>query len=127
METETKTLYERLGKEKGITALVDDIVQAHMENPVIGPRFRPYLEDPEGLKETKGHLVTFFCAGSGGEQPYTGRTMEETHRGMNINEAEYMAATDDIMQTLEKHGIDETSQQEVLSIAYSLKEQIMKQ
>ncbi|NHE59216.1 group I truncated hemoglobin [Cyclobacterium plantarum] len=122
-----KTLFERLGGKKGITSLVDDIVEAHMQNPVIQVRFLPYKEDPENLKKIKGHLVDFFSAGSGGNVAYLGRDMETTHRGMNINEEEYMAATDDIMNTLEKHGIDEESQKDVLAIAYSLKEQIMKQ
>lgn len=127
METQTETtLYERLGGEKGITALVDDIVEAHMHNPTIKARFLPYKEDPENLKVIKGHTVSFFCAGSGGHQEYTGKGMENTHRGMNISEAEFMAATDDILQVLDKHGIDETSRKDVLAIVYSLKEQIMK-
>lgn len=127
MEIATQTsLYERLGGRKGITVLVDDIVEAHMQNPVIQPRFIPYKEDPENLKVIKGHLVDFFCAGSGGEEAYTGRDMETTHRGMNISAAEYMAATDDIMKTLDEHGIDEATKKDVLLIAYSLKDQIMR-
>lgn len=127
METTTQvSLYERLGGRKGITALIDDIVEAHMQNPLIQVRFLPYKEDPENLKMIKRHLVEFFCAGSGGEEAYTGRDMESAHRGMNISEAEYMAATDDILKTLDKHGIDEASKKDVLAIAYSLKEQIMR-
>ncbi|MFO7826183.1 MAG: group 1 truncated hemoglobin [Cyclobacterium sp.] len=121
-----KTLYERLGGKKGITSLVNDIVEAHMQNPVIKVRFLPYKEDPENLEKIKGHLVDFFSAGSGGNVAYNGRDMETTHKGMNISEEEYMAATDDIMNTLEKHGIDEESQKDVLAIAYSLKDQIMR-
>ncbi|SHN19999.1 hemoglobin [Cyclobacterium lianum] len=121
-----KTLYERLGGKEGIASLVDDIVEAHMHNPVIQVRFLPYKEDPENLKKIKGHLVDFFSEGSGGNVSYKGRDMETTHKGMNISEAEYMAATDDIMNTLDKHGIDEQSKKDVLAIAYSLKEQIMK-
>lgn len=127
METITQTsLYEKLGGRKGITLLVDDIVEAHMQNPVISPRFLPYKEDPENLKMVKGHLTDFICAGTGGEQTYHGRDMQTTHRGMNISEAEYMAAMDDIMQTLDKHNIDENSKKDVLAIAYSLKGQIIR-
>lgn len=126
MTTETKNLYDRLGSEVGIVALVNDIVEAHMQNPKIKARFLPYSEDPDRLDKIKGHLVTFLCAGSGGTQAYTGREMSDTHRGMNINEEEYMAATDDILNILEKHGIDEESKKDVLAITYSLKEQIMR-
>jgi len=120
-----ETLYQRLGGSSGIDALVTDIVALHMENPVIRARFRPYLETPEKLEITKKHLCAFLEAGSGGTAKYTGRTMRDTHRGMNINEAEYIATIDDILTALRKHGIDEQTQKDVLAIAYSLKEEIL--
>ena len=120
-----ETLYQRLGGSSGINALVTDIVALHMENPVIRARFRPYLETPEKLEITKKHLCAFLEAGSGGTAKYTGRTMRDTHRGMNINEAEYMATIDDILTALRKHGIDEQTQKDVLAIAYSLKGEIL--
>jgi hemoglobin len=116
-----ETLYQRLGGTSGINAIVADIVALHMENPVIRTRFRPYLETPEKMEITKKHLCAFLEAGSGGTATYTGRTMEVTHRGMNISEAEYMAALDDIMDALRKHGIDEQTQKDVLAIGWSLK------
>ena len=121
----SNSLFERLGGSAGINKLVEDIVGLHMENPVIRARFRPYLETPEKLAATKKHLCSFLEAGSGGTAQYTGRSMQDTHRGMNINEAEYMAATDDILSTLRKHGIDEQTQKDVLAIAYSLKGDIL--
>lgn len=119
------TLFERLGGSSGIRALVDDIVALHMDNPTIQARFRPYLEQQEKLEATKRHLCAFLEAGSGGKAQYTGRTMPDTHRGMNISEAEYMAAVDDILAALGKHNIDDQTQKDVLAIAYSLKGEIM--
>ncbi|MBB3232580.1 group I truncated hemoglobin [Halomonas stenophila] len=121
----TATLYERLGGERGIAALVEDIVETHMQNPRIQARFLPYREDPAHLEEVKGHLRDFLSSGSGGPQEYRGRSMPEAHRGMNINEAEYMAAVDDILDVLDRHGIDPQTRLEVLGIAYSLKGEIM--
>lgn len=120
-----ESLYARLGGTKGIHALVDDIVAHHMENPIIRVRFRPYLETPDRLNVVKGHLCAFLEAGSGGSAKYEGRDMRATHRGMNINEAEYMAAVDDILAVLKKHAIDEQTQKDVLAIAYSLKGEIL--
>ncbi|MDR5866159.1 group I truncated hemoglobin [Halomonas koreensis] len=119
------TLYERLGGERGIAELVEDIVAAHMQNPRIQARFLPYREDPARLEEVKGHLRDFLSAGSGGPHEYRGRSMPEAHRGMNIDEAEYMAALDDILAALDRHGIDPQTRLEVLGIAYSLKEEIL--
>ena len=36
---ETKTLFDRLGGTDGITAIVDDVIDAHMNNPAISSRF----------------------------------------------------------------------------------------
>ncbi len=123
---DSKSLFERLGSAPGISKLVDDIVVAHMENPVIGPRFRPILEEPERLAVIKKHTCAFLAMGSGGPADYKGRSMRDAHRGMNIQEAEYMAAIDDILGVLKKNGHDEGTQKDVLAIAYSLKGDILR-
>ena len=51
--------------------------------------------------------------------------MREAHRGMNINEAEFVAAVDDILAVLQKHGIDQSTQKDILAVAYSLKNEIV--
>ena len=56
------SLFDRLGGSPGITALVDDVVSAHMRNPVISARFRPYLDTPERMTVLKGHLCAFLAA-----------------------------------------------------------------
>jgi hemoglobin len=124
--TQKLTLYERLGKRTGIASIVDDIVEAHMNNPVVAPRFQPYRDQAENLKLVKEHTVEFFCAGSGGLEQYTGRDMLAAHKGMNISEEEFIAVLDDILLVLEQHGIDEESRKDVLAIAYSLKNNIIR-
>ena len=120
------TLFQRLGGSSGIKAIVDDVVARHMENPVIRSRFRPYLETPDKIEVVKRHTCQFLEAGSGGPAQYTGRSMHDAHRGMNINEAEYMAAVDDILAALRAHQVDEQAQKDVLAIAYSLKGDILR-
>ena len=119
------SLYERLGASAGIAALVEDIVAAHMANPTIRARFLPYAADPDRLRVIKQHLCAFLEAGSGGPARYSGRSMPDAHRGMNISAGEYMAAIDDILEVLRKHRIDEQTQKDVLAIAYSLKADIV--
>jgi hemoglobin len=122
---DASSLYQRLGGADGIDTLVEDIVAAHMENPVISARFRPYAEDPKRLSEIKDHLRRFLAAGSGGPADYKGRSMPDAHRGMNISIAEYMAAVDDIMDALEKNEIVESARKDVLAITYALKGEIV--
>ncbi len=122
----SQTLYERLGEFTGITKLVDDVVDIHMTNPNVSPRFLPLNEEPERLKTIKQHTVNFFCAGSGGPQEYKGRDMATTHKGMNISEQEFMAVVDDIMEAMDKNNYKEEDKKDVLAILYSLKEGVIR-
>jgi len=123
MENQVKSelLYNRLGGIKGITAIVDDIVENHMSNPAVNARFLPLKDNPEHFAEVRKHLINFLAAGSGGPEEYTGKDMLSSHTGMNISQGEYMHVIDDIMKALNKNSIDEQTQKDVLAIAYSLK------
>jgi len=120
-----KSLFNRLGGTAGITAIVDDVIEAHMNNQAINARFMPYTELPERFAKIRQHTIDFFSAGSGGPIQYTGRDMPTTHTGMNISTAEYVEVMNDIMGVLDKHKIDEASQKDVLAILWSLKEMII--
>lgn len=121
----TKILFERLGGSTGITTIVDEVVEAHMNNPVISVRFLPYKEQPEKLAVIKRHTIDFFSAGSGGPVTYSGRNMPAAHKGMNISPTEYMHVVDDILMVLDKHKVDEASKKDVLFILWSLKNLII--
>ena len=122
----TTSLYERLGRTEGIRALVDTVAAAHLANPVIAKRFMPLAEDPARLKVALRHLADFMEAGAGGPTPYTGKSMIDAHRGMNISGEEYLAAMDDIMGALVKHGIDEGTQKDALAMLYALKPTVVR-
>ena len=119
------SLYERLGASAGIRRIVDGMVDAHLQNPVIRARFQPYIDDPERVEEIKQHICTFFAVHTGGPGTYGGRSMTQTHRGMNIDAAEYMAAIDDTLTTMEGLGHDQETRNEVLAILYPLKSEIL--
>ena len=118
----TASLYDRLGRFEGITRIVHDVMDAHLSNPAIQTRF----QNSKDLDHAKKMAVEFFCAGCGGPEPYTGRDLMVAHRGMNISEQEYMAVMDDILAALGKNGIDQGTQNEVVAILYSLKNQIIR-
>ena len=123
----SKTLYERLGGREGISRIVDDTVEAHMNNPAVNARFLPYKEQPEKLAVIKQHTIEFFSSGSGGPAIYNGKDMVTAHKGMNISPAEYMHVIDDIFAALDKNSISEDTKKDVLSILWSLKGMIVSQ
>lgn len=116
----TTTLYERLGKRSGIEKVVEDIWVNHTSNPIIKNRYAN--SDPVNVKR----LVTeMCCAGFGGPETYTGKDMISSHKGMNINDAEFIAVCDDVLKALEKHNVGKREKDEVLCILYSLKPEVV--
>lgn len=118
----TTTLYQRLGEAVGIARLVDDVMDAHLANPIIKTRF----ENIKDLEHAKRMAREFFCAGSGGPEPYTGKDMLAAHKGLNISEQEYLAAVDDIVGAMNKNNIANDAKNEVIAILYSLKDNIIR-
>lgn len=116
----TKSLYERLGGPAAVQKLARDIVNLHLQNPLIQTRFAA-----SKVEDLVMHVANFIGAGTGGKESYTGRDMPTAHKGMNINERELVAAIDDVLKALKQNGIGEAEQREMLAILYSLKDEVM--
>ena len=116
----TASLFERLGGTEGITAIANDLVDLHVANPRIAPR---YVNSD--LEKVKHLAATFFIAGSGGPSVYEGKDMLSAHKGMNIDNDEFVAVLDDALEALEKNGIGQREKEEVLAILYGLKSEIV--
>ncbi len=116
-----QTLYERLGGTEGITAIASDLVELHMDNPRIATRYSS--SDAASVKHA---AATFFITGSGGPEVYRGQDMLTTHRGMNIDNDEFVAVLDDALAALERNGVGQREREEVLFILYSMKNDIVR-
>lgn len=119
----SETLYDRLGRQDGIDKLVNRVVDLHLQNNVVNPRYRALTD--EETDHAREKTKEFLAAGSGGPVEYTGRSMIETHTGMNVSAAEFVAVVDDIMQAMKDMDYPQPVCDEVLGIAYSLKEEIV--
>ena len=78
------------------------------------------------ISKVKRLAYEFFAMGTGGPETYTGRNLLDTHRGMNINEQEFMEVVDDILNALELNNINQNEKDEVLVILYSMKNEIVR-
>ena len=115
------SLYERLGGTDGIRAIASDLVDIHLRNPRIAPRYAA-----SDVAKVKHAAATFFIAGSGGPNVYEGKDMLAAHRGMNIDDAEFVAVLDDAMEALEHNAVGQREKEEVLYILYSMKGDIVR-
>lgn len=115
-----KSLYERLGGTDGITRIAADLVDIHLKNPRIAPRYAHSDRD-----KLKNGAATFFITGTGGPAVYKGKNMLATHKGMNIDLDEFVAVLDDALQALEMNNIPQREKEEVLYVLYSMKPEIV--
>jgi len=122
-----KTIYEKLGGAEGISGAVEQIVAKHLENELIKHYFLPLNENPEHMEQFKQHVKDFLGAGTGGGTEYKGRDMVGAHTGLNISDAEFLAAIDDILFVLDANKVDRVSRNELLATLYSMKGAVIKQ
>jgi hemoglobin len=114
------SLYERLGGVYSIATVVDDFIDRVMADPRLNAN--PAVDEahhkvpPAGFKYLATEMV---CWASGGPQKYTGRSMAESHRHLNITPQEWDAFMDDFQQTLNKFKVPAGEQDELRAIVQS--------
>ena len=123
---EEKTLYERLGGAYSIATVVDDFIERLLLNEILNAnpainKARTHVPKA-GLKY---YVTEMVCQATGGPQKYSGRTMKESHKDMNITEAEWDAMAADFKKTLDKFNVPEKEQNELFTIIESTKPDIV--
>jgi hemoglobin len=116
------SLYDRLGGRPGIEAIVENIWQNHISNPLVNKRYAD--SDPAKVKRLVAEMC---CAGFGGPESYTGKDMIAAHKNMNINDTEFVAVCDDVLKALEQNNVGQREKDEILCILYSLKNEVVYQ
>jgi len=114
------TLFDRLGKGAGITAVIDDFVGRCAGDGRINSKFA--RTDVPRLKTL---LVEQVSSATGGKVEYTGRSMSDTHRGMQVTAGEFDALVEDLVATLNKFGVAAADQTSLLGILGPLRTDIV--
>ena len=136
-----RTLYERLGGDSQITAIVDDFTQRVLEDPRVNWQRKgvksggifgrkdsvTWNASPEAVAALKKHMVQFLSLATGGPAQYDGKEMKSTHAGMAIGNPEFDAAIGDLKASLDKLQIPTQEQKELLAIIESTRPQIVTQ
>lgn len=110
-ETQSTSLYQRLGGKPAIQAVVNDFVGRVGADSRIKARFAT-----TNLPGFQAHLVNQICQASGGPCSYVGLGMKSAHAGMGITNAEFDALVGDLVTTLNKFKVGEREQSELLSV-----------
>ena len=115
-----KSLYDRLGGEKAIAAVVNEFAGNVLADARINKKF---------AKSDKERLVTnlngFICSATGGPCKYEGESMKEAHHHMGVTEGEFNALVEDLVKALDKFNVPAKEKNEFLGALGPLKPQIV--
>jgi hemoglobin len=119
-------LYDRLGGVYHIAAIVDDLVDRLMDNPVLNAN--PAIDEAHHRLPKAGfkYLVTeMVCWATGGPQKYTGKNMRESHEHLNITAGEWQVFLNDLQLSLDRFKVPPSEQRELFAIVESTKADIV--
>lgn len=106
-----RSLYQRLGGRQAIVLVVNDFVGSVARDK----RINRFFANTD-IARLKRLLVQQICAASGGPCKYEGRSMREAHRGLNIRNGDFNALVEDLVISLNKFGVAQREQRELLGI-----------
>lgn len=108
--TDDEHLFQTFGGREGLTALMDDAMTRWLKNP----KTKPFFENADQAK-IKALLVEQFCVIIHGPCEYSGRTMAEAHRGMNVKEANFYGLVEELQVAMNKRHIPFRAQNRLIA------------
>ncbi len=115
-----KSLYDRLGGEAALKAVVDDLAARVSTDSRINAKF-----GKTDIPRLKFQLTKQLCAVMGGPCKDIGRTQEQIHHNVKITSGEFDAFVEDLTATLGKLNVPGPEKGEVLTTLGSLKSHVV--
>jgi hemoglobin len=117
-----KPLYDRLGGQGAITAVVESFHKRLSADARINARFAN-----TDAAHLKAMLVEQICQASGGPCKYSGKDMKTAHAGMKITDEEFDALVADLKGALDEFKVGAAEQQELLGVLGPMRPDIVGQ
>ncbi len=112
-----KALWDRLGGEAAVKAVVHDLVLAAAEDKKVNfTRDGKFPLTAKGVEHLEKMLVEFVSSATGGPLKYTGKSMKESHKGMAVTDAEFDALAGVLVATLKKFKVPQAETDELVKI-----------
>ncbi|MFA9428182.1 group 1 truncated hemoglobin [Natronorubrum sp. A-ect3] len=106
----SNTLYDRLGGQEAIAAVVDRFY----DRVVADERVAHYFDDVD-MQRQQAHQTQFLSAVAGGPVDYTGADMAAAHDGLEITKPDFDAIVTHLESTLKEFEIDPDDRNGVLA------------
>lgn len=121
-EVEPKaSLYQKIGEQPAITAIVDNLINIIGQDDVIFAHFAQ-----SNVSHFKEKLTVFLCQITDGPCAYKGDTMQDIHQGMYINKNQFNHFVELFIDAMEESNISYPIQNELLARLAPLRESIIK-
>jgi hemoglobin len=114
------SLYERLGGEPVVTAIVNDLLDFSSNSARTRRSF-----DKVNLPRLKKKIAEQICALTQGPCVYDGDDMKQVHAGQNITQAEFYGMVEDLIVLLDRYKIGLREKNELLAILAPMKRDIV--
>lgn len=116
-------LYKRLGGYDAIAAVSDDFIGRLAADKQLS-RFLVGMS-ADSQKRLRQLIVDQLCQATGGPCLYIGRSMKTSHAGLGITESDWNLTVQHLVASLDKFKVPEKEKGELLTIASSLKPDIV--
>ena len=113
-------LYQRLGGEPVVTAIVDSFIERFADDTRVAPTFAK-----TDIPKFRRLLIEQICNLTGGGCTYTGRSMPSSHEGMKITESQFNAIVEDLQDAMNRQRIPIGLQNELIATLAPLREGII--
>ncbi len=116
------SLYDRLGGINNIAVIIDDVIERSYADPVFhaNPRIsEAHKRFPKPVY--KFNATALACQVMGGPQKYTGRTIKEAHKHLNVTEQEWKELIKIFRDSMTSFKVPQKEQGEVIAIIESTK------
>ena len=118
--TQTKTLYDRLGGVDAINALTESwVARVGGDDRANGKFVRTDIE------RLMTEVIDQLCEATGGPCTYTGRSMLETHAGMEVTAGEFDVVMQHLDATLDELNVPKTEQDELVDLLMPMRDDIV--
>jgi len=104
------TLYERLGGEAAVAALLEELYVRALADPL----FKPFFEKID-MPRLKAHQFAFISQALGGPHPYAGTSLVEAHARLRIEQRQFDAFVEHLGGALREIGARDDLAAEILS------------
>src|SRR5262245_31640956 len=111
-----KSLYERLGGQPAVEAVVNGFVDRLLKDTRVNKWFAHASSTPQNTKSYKATLTSFICKAVGGPCEYKGLDMTTAHKGRGVTDDAFKAVAEDLSAQLDALKVPVKEKQEVMTL-----------